>query len=85
MGISGLLLTHLEIFFFKRFLIAVLNGQTTDWLQIEARVPQSYIHETVLFLIYINDLSDKLSSAVKGFPVKTSLISVVLHINTTAE
>ena len=38
----------------------------------------------LLFLIYINDLSDKLSSNVKLFADDTSLFSVIHYINVSA-
>ena len=38
----------------------------------------------LLFLIYINDLSDKLSSNVKLFADDTSLFSVIHNINVSA-
>ena len=63
----------------------MLNDQRTDWLKIEARVPQSCILDALLFLIYIDDFSDNLSLAVKIFAVKTTLFSVVRDINTNAK
>ena len=79
-----ILLTLLASFLKNKFLRVLLNDQRTDWLQIEARVPQSSILDPLLFLIYINDLSDNFSSAVKIFAFKTTLFSVVRDINTNA-
>ena len=51
----------------------VLNGQTSSWTNVLADVPQGSILGPLLFLIYINDLSDDLSSNPKLFADDTSL------------
>ena len=62
----------------------VLNGQVSQWTNIEAGVSQGSILGRLLFLIYINDLSDDLSTNAKLFADDTSLFSVVRDINTSA-
>ena len=62
----------------------VLNGQVSQWTNIEAGVPQGSILGPLLFLIYINDLSDDLSTNAKPFTDDASLFSVVRDINTSA-
>ena len=63
----------------------VLNGQTSSWTNVLADVPQGSILGPLLFLIYINDLSDDLSSNPKLFADDTSLFSVVHDKNTSAK
>ena len=55
----------------------VLNGQRSPWTNIEPGVPQGSIIEPLFFLIYINDLSDCLTSNPKLFANGTSLFSIV--------
>ena len=57
----------------------ILNGQTSYWVDFKAGVPQGSILGPLLFLIYIDDLSDGLSSYAKLFADDTSLFSVVFY------
>ena len=54
----------------------VLNGQTSNWKNIYAGIPQGSILGP-MFLIYINDLEENLSSSPKLFADDTFLFSVV--------
>ena len=38
----------------------ILNGQSSSWEAIKSGVPQGSVFEPLLFLVYINDLSDGL-------------------------
>ena len=62
----------------------VLNGQFSAWASVNAGVPQRSILGPLLFSIYINDLSDNLSSNVKLFADDTSLFSVTHDVNVSA-
>ena len=62
----------------------VLNGQYSSWDNVTAGVPQGSILRPLLFLIYINDLPNDLSSNCKLFADDTSLFSVVNNIHTSA-
>ena len=64
---------------------AALNGQTSSGTNVLAGVPQGSILGPLFFLIYINDLSDDLSSNPKLFADDTSLFSVVHDKNTSAK
>ena len=79
----GDLLKLLTDFLSNRKQRVVLNGQVSTQTSINAGVPQGSILSPLLFLIYINNLSDNLSSNVKLF-ADTSLFSVIRDINISA-
>ena len=62
----------------------MLNGKKSSWTNVHAGVPQGFILGSLLFLIYINDLSDNLTRNAKLFADDTSLFSVVHDVNTSA-
>ena len=62
----------------------MLNGQVSDWSDVRVGVPQGSILGALLVLIFINDLSEVLSSNAKLFADDTSLFSVIHDSNTSA-
>ena len=83
-GISGNLPNIFEDFLRNRKQRVVLNGQTSNWENIHAGVPQGSILGPLLFIIYDNDLAENLSSNPRLFADETSLFSVVRDLNTSA-
>ena len=61
-----------------------LNRQFSAWKNVSAGVPQGSILGPLLFLIYINDLTEGLSTNAKLFADDTSLFSVIHDIQTSA-
>ena len=80
-GISGELLNILTDFLDNRTQRVILNCQYSSWAKVEVGVPQGSILGPLLFLIYINDLSDNLASNSKLFADDTSLFSVVKNVD----
>ena len=76
-GISGNVLNLLEDFLKERKQRVVLNGQVSAWKNINTGVPQGTILVHLLFLIYINDITEGLTTNVKLFADDTSLFTVV--------
>ena len=84
-GISGNLLNILQDFLMERKQRAVLNGQVSTWENINTGVvPQGSTLGPLLFLIYINDLTEGLTTNAKLFADDTSLFSVVHDTQTSA-
>ena len=83
-GISGNLLSTLTDFLALRKQRMVLNGQLSSWSNIESGVPQGSILDLLLFLIYVNDLSEGLATNAKLFADDVLLFSVVDNINLSA-
>ena len=74
-GVEGEVLSLLKCYRSNREQRIVLNGQTSDWRKINSGVPQASVLGPLLFLIYINDLPDGITSICKIFADDTSLFS----------
>ena len=83
-GISDKLLHLIKDFQKNRKQRVVLNGQFSSWADADARVPQGSILGPLLFVIYINDLTNDLSSRARLFADNTSLFSVVFNVDASA-
>ena len=77
-GIEGELLTLLECYLSNREQRVVSNGQTWYWRKINSGVTQGSVLGPLLFLIYINDLTEVITFICKIFAEDTSLFSNVL-------
>ena len=80
-GVDGEVLSLLENYLENCKQRVILNGQTSEWRKINSGVPQESVLGALLFLIYINDLPDWITSKCKIFADNTSLFSKVLDIN----
>ena len=84
-GISGCLLTFIKDFLNNRHQRVVLNGRSSIWSHITAGVPQGSVLCPLLFLIYINDLVDNISSEEKLYADDTSVFTVVYDVEIAAD
>lgn len=56
----------------------VLNGETSQWAPVESGVPQGSVLWPILFLVYINDISEGVTSRLSIFADDTKLYK---HLN----
>ena len=84
-GMSGELLNILIDFLSNMNQRVLFNGEVSAWISVNAGVSQGSISEPLLFLIYINDLSNNLPSNVKLFADNTYLFSVTHDVNLPAK
>ena len=75
LGITGSLHDLLKNYLSDRSQRVVLNGQESDWTHISAGVPQGSVLGPLLFLVYINDLTENISSNIKLFADDASLFT----------
>jgi len=66
-GISGLVLDWISAFLHTRRQRVTLNGSTSNWLPVDSGVPQGSVLGPLLFLLYINDISNNVNSTVRLF------------------
>ena len=81
MGISDEIYNLLGNYLSRRFQGVILNGQTSSWRTVIARVPKGSILGPLLFLVYINDLPNELKSSVKLFADEPSLFTIAKDKN----
>ena len=84
-GISGNLLNFFENYLHNRYQRVVLNGTDSNWKRLHAGVPQGSVLGPLLFLVYINDLTDNISSHMRLFADDSSLFTRVEGVQQTQE
>ena len=60
-----------------------MNGKESNWMCLKAGVPQGSVLDPILFLVYINDLTDNISSDMRHFADDSSLFTRVKRVNQT--
>ena len=79
-GVNNKLLDLISSFLSNREQRVVLNGIESNWAKIYSGVPQGSVLGPLLFLIYINDLTDNINSRIKLFADDSSLFIKVKNI-----
>ena len=85
MGIRGDLLSWFKDYLSNRYQRVVLEGEQSSWSLIKAGVPQGSVLGPLLFLVYINDISDNVNSNIRLFADDTTIFVEVDNPETAAE
>jgi predicted component of type VI protein secretion system len=72
-GIEGNLLKWIRSWLSDRQQRVVLDGTTSEWLQVTSGVPQGSVLGPILFVMYINDIDDGIESVISKFADDTKL------------
>lgn len=84
-GVKGNLLNFLKDYLQNRKQRVILNGTTLEWRSVSDGVPQGSVLGPLLFLVYINDLTDNISCNMRLFADDSSLFTRVEGIKETHE
>jgi len=77
LGVQSPLLQWCEGYLRNRKQRVVIDGQGSDWRTITSGVPQGSVLRSLLFLIYINDITDDLASLPLIYADDTTLLEIV--------
>jgi hypothetical protein len=81
MGIEGRMFDWLCNYLNDRKIRVVLNGQKSEWKNTTAGVPQGSILGPLLFLIFVNDITDGIETDIHLFADDTSLMEIIENYN----
>ena len=84
-GVGGYVYRWIRNFLQDRFIRVVVNGRESTAASINAGVPQGSILGPTLFLIFINDLSQAISSQVCMFADDTTLSATIPNVKARNE
>ena len=83
-GCTGQLLEWFRNYLSDRKQRVVIRGQSSNWADVEAGVPQGSVLGPLLFLIFINDIVHSINSFIRLFADDTSLYIIVDNPNEAA-
>ena len=75
----------IENYIFNRHQRVTLNGSESSWRSISAGVPQGSVLGPLLFLVYINDLTENIKSQMRLFADDSSIFTPVKNVIDTHE
>ena len=77
LGVRDPLLKWIKSYLTERKQCVLIDGQSSDWKEIDSGVPQGSVLGPLLFLIYINDITRDLQSNNFLYADDTSLLEIV--------
>ena len=78
-GIGNDVINWIEKWLTHRRQSVIVDGEISNWKSVLSGVPQGSVLGPILFLIYINDLEDDISSKVLKFAYDTKVFRKVTH------
>ena len=78
-GIGNDVINWIEKWLTHRRQRVIVDGEISNWKSVLSRVPQGSVLGSILFLIYINDLEDNISSKVLKFTNDTKVFRKVTN------
>jgi len=76
-GICGNLLKWIESYLTDRSQRVIINGTCSDWIKINAGVPQGSILGPLLFLVYVTDIVENIESDINLFADDTFIMDLI--------
>ena len=77
-GIGGPIKEWIKNFLAKRKQRVVVNGELSSWTEVVSGIPQGSVLGPILFVLFINDLPDVITSTAKIFADDTKLFRPIL-------
>ena len=79
-GIGGKVLSWITEWLTNRKQRVILNGEKSNWSNVKSGVPQGSVLGSILFLIYIDDIDDKVTSKLFKFADDLKLVNGISNI-----
>ena len=76
-GITGNIHQWITDFLLGRQQQVLVNGESSDWRDVTSGIPQGSVLGPTLFLLYINDLPDSVTSEVYLFADDTKIFNII--------
>ena len=79
-GIRGNLLKWIKNFLIGRQQKVILNGSSSQWIEVTSGVPQGSKLSPLLFILYVNDITDGVQSTLEMFADDSKLYRIIQNL-----
>ena len=76
-GIRGYLLKWIKNFLIGRQQKVILNGSSSKWIEVTSGVPQGSVLGPLLFILYVNDITNGVQSTIEMFADDSKLYRII--------